>query len=63
MYTQLGAHQAPKDSSKPIATQKVLIKISGSQNKTKRHGCGKGACWKEVGVIGVGETWERVVSE
>jgi hypothetical protein len=30
------------DSSKPVATQVTLVKISGSYNNTERHGCAKG---------------------
>lgn len=34
-YVPTGEHQAPKDSSRSLATQISLIKCSGSQNETK----------------------------
>lgn len=41
-------HHAPVDSSTPRLTQRVLIKLNESQNKTKRHGYGIEIC---------GEVW------
>lgn len=47
--------QVPMDSSKPVAAQVILVKISGSYNYTERHGCAKGASKELVGAIGVGD--------
>jgi len=37
------------DSSKPMVTQMALVKLSGSQNKTKRHERGKETCGEGEG--------------
>lgn len=41
LHTHWWALQSPVHSSKPMATQMVLAKLSGSQNKTKVSSVGK----------------------
>lgn len=45
--TKWRAPQASVGSSKTVATETVLGKIRGSQNKAKRHKCGKGTSKEE----------------
>lgn len=58
-----GAHQAPMVSSKPRVTQSVLVKLRGSQNKTKSCECGKEICrkrdWQEW--EGSKRGWARII--
>lgn len=42
------------DSSKPMVIQMALMKLSGLQDKTKRHECGKGTCKEEWRLKGDG---------
>lgn len=41
------SHQAPKDSSKSVVTKMALLKLSWSQNQTKRYEQEKGTHKKE----------------